>query len=584
MKNRKRNAGAQGKTFLKYKVGFLGIPDSVMDESGPPDGKKGWHAEVPWNRENLSALQRLGFNTIQINVAWGSRPGDEALNLEDIVEPSPQIARRFPQIVPLRCNPSPERRQERRADLQQRIGLCRELGLRTIFHFGAPFNAHLRYGDGPPNCLLDGKTVRRYEHLLEVFAREFKGVDDIQLYTYDQDAWLCSEFGPCPRCLGIPLHERLVPFIDLLARVWRKARPQGRLWWEPWELSAGQVLRCVEQLDPQTIGLALHANIAEAQATLPVDRWLRNTCQLADRRGLPVIVEYFLGGSNEEVEPLAHLAHPLVTFRGLKRISELPGVVGIKEYYGLNPTTEDPDLRVTGLFFADPDTTEDEALQKLARPYGRAAKGVADFWRMASEALELFPWETSWWIRELGRSNPAHSLSAAMIRGQQAHTPSWESTRRALFMKTDDLQPDPWMFEDVELRCRLAAEAWQKAEALGRKLLPAVPATLSGAFRESLRDLAKAQTRARAYAFHLRETNLANILRQPRKNGGKVPGHIVKQLKDTMKADLDYQKGKWPEMTAALALLQRDLPRFLKTHFVEETDRSSKGRFSMTSR
>jgi len=584
MKNMKKKAGTQAKDFLKYRVGFLGIPDSVMDEANPPESQKGWHAKVPWSLENLSTLKHLGFNTIQINVAWGSRPGDEALNLEDVVEPSPQIARKFPQSISLRCNPSPERRKERRADLQQRIGLCRELKLRTIFHFGAPYNAHARYGDAPPNCLLDGKTVRRYEHLLEVFAREFKGVDDIQLYTYDQDAWLCSEFGPCPRCLGIPLHERLVPFIDQLARVWREARPQGRLWWEPWELSAGQVLRCVEHLDPRTTGLALHANIAEAQATLPVDRWLRNTCQLADRRGIPVIVEYFLGASNEEIEPLAHLAHPLVTFRGLKRISELPGVVGIKEYYGLNPTQEDPDLRVTSLFFANPNATEHEALERLARPYGRAAKKVVDFWRVASEALELFPFETSWWIRELGRSEPAHSLSAAMIRGQQAHTPSWESTRRAIFMKTDDLQPDPWMFEDVELRCRLAAEAWQEAEILGRKLLPSVPAILSTAFKNSVEDVVKAQSRARAYAFHLRETNLVNILRQPRKEGEKTPGHIVKELKSTMKADLGNQAGKWPEMAAALALLQRDLPQFLKTYFVEETDRGSKGRFSMTSR
>ena len=449
---------------------------------------------------------------------------------------------------------------------------------------GAPYNAHARYGDGPPNCLLDGGTVRRYEHLLQIFAREFKGVDDILLYTYDQDAWLCNEFGPCPRCLGIPLHERLVPFLDRLAGVWRKARPRGRLWWEPWELSAGQVLCCVEQLNPRKIGLALHANIAEVQATLPVDRWLRNTCQLAHRRGLAVIIEYFLGGSSEELEPLAHLAHPPVTFRGLQRMAKLPGVVGLKEYYGLNPTIEDPDLRVTSLFFANPDATEEQALQTLARPYGRAAKGITDFWRLTSEGMELFPWETSWFIREFGRSDPAHSLSAAMIRGQQAHTPSWESTRRAIFMKTDNLASDPWLLEDVQLRCQLAAEAWQQAEILGRKLLPTVPANMSGGFKKNLEDLAKARSRARAYAWHLRETNLVALLRQSREKGEKTPGSIVKQLKSAMKADLDNQKGEWPEMAAALTLLQNDLARFLETYFLEETDRNSKGSFSVTSR
>ncbi len=57
----------------------------------------------------------------------------------------------------------PERRDERRAQLTHRIALCRDLGLRTIFHFGAPFNA--QYGidtdfDGPqPRSLLDPETT-----------------------------------------------------------------------------------------------------------------------------------------------------------------------------------------------------------------------------------------------------------------------------------------------------------------------------------------------------------------------------------------------------------------------------------------
>jgi hypothetical protein len=51
-----------------------------------------------------------------------------------------------------------------------------------------------------------------------------------------------------------------------------------------------------------------------------------------------------------------------------------------------------------------------------------------------------------------------------------------------------------------------------------------------------------------------------------------------------MKADLANKEGKWPEMAAALALLHRDLPRFLKTYFAEEKDCASKGRFSVTSR
>ena len=71
--------------------------------------------------------------------------------------------------------------------------------MRTIFHFGAPYNAHARCGDGPPNCPLDPDVPPRYEKLLRAFVRDFPGVDDLWVYTYDQDTWLCSEFGPCPR-------------------------------------------------------------------------------------------------------------------------------------------------------------------------------------------------------------------------------------------------------------------------------------------------------------------------------------------------------------------------------------------------
>src|SRR5208283_5168228 len=105
-----------------------------------------------------------------------------------------------------------------------------------------------------------------------------------------------------------------------------------------------------------------------------------------------------------------------------------------------------------------------------------------------------------------------------------AHTPSWESTRRTIFMKTDDLQPDPWMFEDVQVRCHLAAETWERAETLGRKLLTKIPATLSDDFRKNLDDLATARSRALAYTYHLRETNLVGILRQARLKGDKMPG------------------------------------------------------------
>lgn len=579
-----------------YKVGFLGIPFSTEGNM---------HVPVEWNEENIGRLKLLGFNTVQVNVAWGSRPADEPLNIEDITELPPDQQVMYPQTVPLRSDPSPERREQRRAELRRRIDLCRKAGMRTIFHFGVPYNAHSRYGDGPPNCISDPKVARRYALLLDIFARDFPGVDDILVYTYDQDAWLCSEFGPCPRCKGIPLHERLVPFLDQLSAEWKKLSPRGRLWWEPWELSAGQSLECVNNLNPEGIGLMLHCNTAEVMATLPADRWFKNMCQLASKRGIPVVGEYFLGGASEELEPFVNLSHPLVTLRGLRALAAVPGICGIKEYYGLAPDREDPNLRMTGLFFGNPQINEEEALKQLAEPYGNASGEIIRFWHLASEGMELFPWETSWLIREVGRSRPDHSLSAAILRGMDCPTPSWRSTRHATFMRIEpEAPPDPWMLEDVQLRCELAAKSMELALETGNKAVNSVPQNLKKTFQLNLDELAAFRRRALAYAYHLRETNIAMLLRKAREQGQPAPEKMMTELHVIMKNDLrnfmeeqtglanarnvapggsPVQVSSWKEMEDAIALIEKEPDVFLKTYFLPAADQNSKGIFSVTS-
>jgi len=591
-----QNSQSSNNQPVVYKVGFLGIPFSIEGEM---------HVPVEWNEENLGKLKLLGFNMVQINVAWGSRPGDEPLNIEDVVELPPDMQALYPQPVPLRCQPSPERREQRQAELRHRIQLCRKAGLRTLFHFGAPYNAHSRYGDGPPNCISDPKVSQRYTLLLEVFAREFPGVDDILVYTYDQDAWLCSEFGPCPRCTGVPLHERLVPFLDQLSATWQRLSPQGRFWWEPWELSAGQSLECVEHVNPVSFGLMLHCNTAEVMATLPVDRWFRNMCRLASKRGIPVVGEYFLGGASEELEPFVNLSHPLVTLHGLKALASVPGISGIKEYYGLAPDREDPNLRMTGLFFRNPQITEVEALQLLAEPYGKVAGDISQFWKLTSEGMELFPWETSWLIREVGRSRPDHSLSAAILRGMNVPTPSWRSTRHSIYMRIEPAAPpDPWMLEDVQLRCELAARSMEQALGIGNKIRDNIPQSLQGKFDLNQDDLAAFRRRALAYAYHLRETNLTVLLRKAREQGQPASDKMVTGLLIVMKNDLmnfeadqayfkkagavsqesgSLQASTWQEMAVAIALLQKDVDAFLKTCFLPAADQNSKGIFSVTS-
>ncbi len=552
-----------------YRVGIMGCPSQPEDI---------------WSAENLRRLRELGFNAMQLNIAWGARPADEPLNLEDVVDLPPELAEELAQSVPLRSDPSPEAVARRRNGLKARIALCREAGMRTIFHFGAPYNGELGYTGQPlANCVLDGVTDRRYVALLHAFAEAYPGVDDILVYTFDQDAWLCDEFGPCERCRGIPLHRRAADFVNLLAATWRELSPGGRLWWEPWELSGGQVLHAMERLDPATVGMSLHSNIAEVMATLPVDRWLKNAASLALGRGMSLIVEHWLGAPSEELETYRYLQHPLVTWRALQAIAAVPGVEGIKEYYGLLPNKEDPNLRMTGLFFDDPLLSEESALRRLAEPYGDAADNVIRFWRVSSRAMELFPWETSWFIREVGRCDVVHAMSAAFIRGQQCHTPSWDSTRRAIFMKTDDEQPEAAMLEDVQLRCDLAARHMAEALELGRELVTQLPDGLREPFAKGLEELDGFRRRALSYVYHLRETNLAMLLRAYRAEGRAAPDRITAELIQVLEADRANQGTDEP-LGAALALLQEDMDRFLSTYFTVTENTRSKGYFSVTSR
>jgi len=312
-------------------------------------------------------------------------------------------------------------------------------------------------------------------------------------------------------------------------------------------------------------------------------------CELALRRGIPVIVEYFLGAASEELEPFVHLSHPLVTLRGLRAIAALPGVVGIKEYYGLVPDKEDPNLRMTSLFFSKPQLADDEALCLLAEPYSKVSGDMIHFWQETSAGMEFFPWDTSWFIREIGRSRPDHSLSAAMLRGQQCHTPSWFSTRHAIFMKTDNQQLNPWMLEDVQLRCQLAADRWSVALEIGRRIEADVPDNLAVDFCQNMTELDRLRRRALAYAYHLRETNLTTILRKQHEIDQPPSGRIVRELAGILQDDSANCRAEGDvegcgEIQAALDLLSSDIDKFLQAYFREEPDRASKGIFSVTSR
>src|SRR5271157_4930034 len=76
---------------FQYRIAILGYPSDPAvpwdTENQMTEYMKSLPApQVEWSRENLHKLKALGFNTIQLNLAWGYRPKDEPLNIEDVID------------------------------------------------------------------------------------------------------------------------------------------------------------------------------------------------------------------------------------------------------------------------------------------------------------------------------------------------------------------------------------------------------------------------------------------------------------------------------------------------------------------
>jgi hypothetical protein len=150
------------------------------------------------------------------------------------------------------------------------------------------------------------------------------------------------------------------------------------------------------------------------------------------------------------------------------------------------------------------------------------------------------------------------------------------------------------MLEDVQLRCQLAADRWATALENAKQFKHSVPPSLSGDFNKNLVDLAGLRRRAVTYALHLRETNLATILRKADALKLPRPQKTVDELLACLHTDLENHRAElavagrenehWPEMQQAIDLLKKDPGAFLQSFLKEDPDRTSKGVWSITSR
>ena len=512
-----------------YFVGIVGSP-SIPD--------------ISWSDNELRQIKSLGVNMLQLSIAWGGRPANEVLNLEDL--DAEQVKKwRF------------------------RVEQARKFGFSTIAQFGIPKLLYTSNGYSivQPACILAPDIRDKYSRLLGGFLDRFPEVDDVLVYTYDQNAWLCSEFGPCPRCSGIPLSERLVEFLNFLNDVMQKHRPGGTLWWKPWEISNGETIKIVKDVNASHFGLVLNSSSANEaypfnDRAFKSDLAIKRTVQVASDRKIPVIgeIDYTFYKGYYLLEDY----FPRFVYEQLQNWREMKGVVGIKEYFGFAPSNFSVNAAMLRACMRSPNATLEELLEEIAAPYGeKAAPLMISAWEYVARGVEAFPWDVTYLIGQLGLNkgdNGSHSWDPVSIANGTWNTPAWKTNRRANFMMTNDFKAHPWLFENVGLQLEdsaslllQAVEQFEKAKDVGRNVLD-IKMQL-----ESVRTAARA---IKGKSLHFLETLAAQDARLV----GYDPKQwriVINRLDGLLEEDVQNQGGT-EDIVKKLQEFQRDPNKWLE--------------------
>jgi hypothetical protein len=525
--------GAESRTLrdpggFKYFVGIVGNP-SVPD--------------ISWSDKELCQIKALGVNMVQLSIAWGGRPANEVINLEDL-DP------------------------EQRAKFAFRIKQARKHGLRTIAQFGIP--KLISPGPLRPACIMDPAVQKKYVQLLGDFMASFPEVDDVLVYTFDQQAWLCSEFGPCPRCSGIPLDARLPQFLNLLNETMQKCGRNTTLWWKPWELSKGQVVAILDKVKPAHFGLVLNPSTSNEvypfnDRSFKSDLGVKRLVRMAFERHIPVIGEF----DHTLYKPLYQMEDffPRLIYEQMQGWREMEGVIGVKEYYGFSPTTFSVNAAMLQAWMKSPGAPLEKLLRQVATPYGpKAAPLMIQAWEYVAQSVEAFPWDTTYMIGRMGldrNQDGSHDWGPASIINATWDTPIWKANRRANFMLTEESKAHPWLFEDAGLRLEDCAGLSLKAVALYDQAIQA--GGTKAADIHTQRDVVwKTARSVRAKSLHLLETLAAQDARMSQADG-KQFGSVTQRLEVLLKKDVENQEGR-PAAAQMLAEFQRDPKAWLGSH------------------
>ncbi|MHB1483530.1 MAG: hypothetical protein ACYCYI_02610 [Saccharofermentanales bacterium] len=496
------------------------------------------HLDQRFDDSQLASLKKFGFNSIQINIAWNKFPEGEPLLLQDVVTLEGETE--SDEVIGMR------------KELNRRIGKCKEHGFRTIFHFGAPKwlgikqNEISGISEITADCILQDGLKERYSRLLFRLSEQCPGLDDIFVYTYDQHAWQCSEFGDCPRCGTIPLSERLPGFVANLCDTWKKCRPGGMMWWEPWELSAGQLLSMIYMLPVSNFGLSLHCNVGEVHSANPVDVWFRNVSRKAYEHNIPVIGEIHMASTSQEIEPVS-VFMPRIVYQQIKAVLSTKGTCGVKEYYGILPDKLDVNLAMAGAIFDNPEIELDDAMDLISKQFGPAQKLAQKAMELTASAFEIYPWDVTWWFILSGHLNPCHGWNSAYIHGESWDSPSWWSSRNAIYMHTKtNFNPHPWLLEDVSLRFEIAANEYAEAAKIYESMKDLPGEYNEDSINECIFGLKTLQRSCTTYRLHMQESIVAGHIRKFLDSGKSAPDDLYVKLRKLLALDAVNQEGSSP--------------------------------------
>ena len=491
--------------------------------------------DISWSDEELTQIKQLGVNMVQLSIAWGGKPAGEVLNLEDL-------------------------NAEQREKFKFRIAQAKKHGLKMIAHFGIP--RMVNFNPVRPACILDQAVQTKYRDLLKDFMVSFPEVDDVLVYTFDQQAWLCSEFGPCPRCSGIPLDARLPAFLNMLNETMQSVRPNTRLWWKPWELSKGQVVAILDDVKPAHFGLVLNPSSSNEvypfnDRSFKSDLGVRRLVQMAEERGIPVLGEF----DHTFYKPLYLFEDffPRLIYEQMIGWKEMKGIVGVKEYYGFAPTTFSVNAAMLKAWMRSPDASLDSLLAEIAAPYGaKAAPLVIQAWEYVARSVEAYPWDTTYLIGPMGLDRPwdgGHDWEPVTIPNATWDTPIWKANRKGNFMLTEEHKAHPWVFEDAGLRLEDSAALGFKAVELYDQAI-AAGGDRTDDLRIQREIVFKTSRSLRAKGIHFLLTLAAQDARMVQHDDNQF-AVVAKRIESLLEQDVANQ-GSRPEVVAKLAEFRRD--------------------------